>query len=250
MATAGSGSISGAETNQRRIQDKIKRYVLDNDLAPGEPMPTEPVLMNLLGISRNALREAMKALQALGYIQIRHGFGTYVGNPTLDPLREGLIFRMTRSREGDLTEISNLLEVRQALEIGFADDVVRHYREHSTRHLVQLVETMEADGAAGKEFMDSDLAFHLALCAPLDNALITDLLTVFWRSFHEIDPRLPRPTYSPAETAGWHRAIVQALDGGDTAEYMVRMREHFAGIRARLMALDAGAGADRVHPRP
>src|SRR5699024_6785545 len=96
-ATSSSAPLSGAAANQRKIQDAIKQYVLTNGLAPGDPMPTEPELMAMLKISRNALREAMKALQALGFIEIRHGFGTYVGKPNMESLQAGLTFRMQRS---------------------------------------------------------------------------------------------------------------------------------------------------------
>ncbi|WP_114559046.1 FadR/GntR family transcriptional regulator [Desertihabitans aurantiacus] len=243
MSTTQSTSRSSAASNQRRIQDRIKQYVLDHGLAAGDPMPTEPVLMEVLGVSRNALREAMKALQALGFIDIRHGFGTYVGQPGLDPLRESLTFRMTRSLEGDLAEVRNLLDVRQALEVGFAEEVVGYYRDHPTDELDRLVSVMEAVGAVGGDFLRADLDFHLALYAPLDNPLSTDLLTVFWRAFHEVDPRLPQPDYSQSESAHWHRMLLDALVAGDPMLYMQRMREHFSGIRARLPAHPRADGA-------
>lgn len=225
---------SGAAANQRRIQDEIKQYVLDNGLGPGDPMPTEPVLMEMLGISRNPLREAMKALQALGFIEIRHGFGTYVGNPGLDPLQAGLVFRMTRSVNGDLTEVANLLAVRQALEIGLAAEVVASLGDDDLAALDGLVAEMEASAAAGDHFPELDLAFHQVLYRQLGNALVDDLLEVFWRSFHEINPVLPGPDYTPADAAGWHRELVDALRGGDVTLYSQRMRDHFAGIRIRL----------------
>lgn len=229
-----SGSLSGAAANQRKIQDAIKQYVLRNGLAPGDPMPTEPELMSMLKISRNALREAMKALQALGFIEIRHGFGTYVGSPNLDSLQAGLTFRMQRSAAGDLAEVSNLLTVRQALEIGLAREVVDHYHAQDLDHLEQIVQAMESEADVGREFLAHDLAFHVALYEPLGNALVQDLLQVFWRSFHEIDPQLPGPHYSPADAAGWHRALVEAIETGDPALYGDRMRDHFSGIRVRL----------------
>ena len=62
MTSVGSTrSLSGAAANQRKIQDAIKQYVLTNGLAPGDPMPTEPELMAMLQISRNALRERVRA---------------------------------------------------------------------------------------------------------------------------------------------------------------------------------------------
>lgn len=225
---------SGAAANQRRIQDAIKQYVLDNGLGPGDPMPTEPVLMDMLNISRNPLREAMKALQALGFVEIRHGFGTYVGTPGLDPLQASLVFRMARSVNGDLAEVANLLAVRQALEIGLADEVVASLGADDLAALDELVEAMAGAAAAGEHFPEHDLAFHQVLYRKLGNALVDDLLEVFWRSFHEINPVLPGPDYTPADAVGWHRELVDALRRGDAALYSQRMRDHFSGIRVRL----------------
>lgn len=225
---------SNAAANQHKIREAIKQYVLDHGLAPGDPMPTEPELMSMLQISRNPLREAMKALQALGFIQIRHGFGTYVGNPSMDPLQAGLVFRMARSIEGDLGEVRNLLAVRQALEIGLAEEVVDHYHSRDLSTLERIVAAMEGEAAAGRQFPQEDLAFHVALYRPLGNELVQDLLGVFWRSFNEIDPKLPGPNYSPQDAVGWHRELVEAIRRGDPVLYMARMRDHFGGIRVRL----------------
>lgn len=233
-AALSSAPLSGAAANQRKIQDAIKQYVLTNGLAPGDPMPTEPELMAMLKISRNALREAMKALQALGFIEIRHGFGTYVGKPNLESLQAGLTFRMQRSVAGDLAEVSNLLTVRQALEIGLAEEVVDHYHSRDLDRLERIVAAMESEAEVGREFLEHDLAFHVALYEPLGNALVQDLLQVFWRSFHAIDPELPGPDYSPTDAAGWHRRLVEAIEVGDPALYADRMRDHFGGVRVRL----------------
>jgi DNA-binding FadR family transcriptional regulator len=60
----------------RDLQERIKKLIIDRRLASGAPLPTEPELMEYLGASRNSVREALKALQAMGIVEIRHGFGT------------------------------------------------------------------------------------------------------------------------------------------------------------------------------
>ncbi len=62
----------------RDLQEQIKKLIVDRRLPSGAPLPTEPELMEHLGASRNSVREALKALQAMGIVEIRHGFGTYV----------------------------------------------------------------------------------------------------------------------------------------------------------------------------
>lgn len=214
--------------------EAIKDFILARGLVAGDLMPTESELMEQLGVSRNALREAIKALQALGFVEVRHGTGTYVGAVQTRVMQDGLAFRLQQSMRASMQEVQGLLQVREALEVGLASDVVRHYITHSTDQLRAIVEAMEAKADAGEYFPDEDLAFHEALYRPLENELIMDLLWVFWTTFHEIDPRLPGPHYSPAEACSWHRGLLEALEHADVDLYRVRMRGHFDGVRIRL----------------
>nr|WP_262505854.1 GntR family transcriptional regulator [Streptomyces sp. TRM68367] len=75
------------------LQERIKKLIIDRRLPSGAPLRTEPLLMDYLGASRNSVREALKALRAMGIVEIRHGFGTYVGPRSLAPMIEGLAFR-------------------------------------------------------------------------------------------------------------------------------------------------------------
>jgi DNA-binding FadR family transcriptional regulator len=60
------------------LEERIVELIHERGLTPGAAMPTEPQLMDLLGASRNSVREAIRALQALGIVDIRHGYGTFV----------------------------------------------------------------------------------------------------------------------------------------------------------------------------
>ena len=223
-----------AAANQTFIRDQVKAYILEHNLKAGDPLPNEPTLMAQLGVGRHPLREAMKALQAVGIIEIRHGYGTYVGEVTLQSLEDGLSFRMSQSMGGDLRDIRNVLEVRQALEVGLADEVVAWFTARGSERLDEIVARMEAKAARGEYFPEEDWAFHLALYEPLGNSLVIDLLSVFWRTFAEVDTRLPGARYSANDAAGWHRDLLEALRSGDPGDYAKSMKDHFVGIQTRF----------------
>ena len=234
MTTGGLSRARGAAGNQSFIRDAMKSYILERGLKAGDPLPNEQELMAQLGVGRHPLREAMKALQAVGIIEIRHGYGTYVGEVNLQSLEDGLAFRMSQSMAGDLRDVQNVLEVRQAIEVGLADDVVGHFKEHGYDALEPIVERMEAKAAEGNYFPDEDWAFHQALYEPLGNALVIDLLSVFWRTFAQVDARLPGARYTPADAAAWHRDLLNALESADPDTYAHSMKSHFNGIHTRL----------------
>ena len=73
-------------------QEGVKELILQRGLAAGDPLPTESELMEELGVSRNSIREALKALQAVGIVDIRHGFGMFVGRMSLAGLVDELAF--------------------------------------------------------------------------------------------------------------------------------------------------------------
>src|SRR5688500_1293484 len=97
------------------VQDRIVDLIHERGLLPGAPMPTEPQLMDLLGASRNSVREAVRALQALGIVEIRHGFGTFVGRASLDVMSPSLRFRIRSGLSGGIHALRDLVEVRELL---------------------------------------------------------------------------------------------------------------------------------------
>lgn len=234
MTTSTRGRSGGARANQHALQDAIKRLIVDRGLAPGAPLPTEFELMRELDVSRHPLREAMKALEALGIVDIRHGYGTYVGSGLLTGLEAGLAFRGALSVQGDLTDIRNLLEVREILESGLVGRTLAAYEQLDLGALEATVELMESEAQQDRYAPEQDWAFHETLYRPLGNQLVLDLLQVFWRVFRTLDDELPRAGDTPAETARWHREILDALRARDEPALHAAVVEHFRGIRARL----------------
>ena len=68
----------------RIIQDQIKRFITDNRLGSGDLLPPEGQLVADLGVSRGSVREAIKALESLGIVEVRHGDGVRVRRVVVD----------------------------------------------------------------------------------------------------------------------------------------------------------------------
>ncbi|MEJ3748196.1 FCD domain-containing protein [Actinomycetes bacterium KLBMP 9797] len=224
----------GAGENQRALQEAIKDLIVRRGLAPGSPLPTEPELMAELSVSRHPLREAIKALQALGIVHIRHGLGTFVGSPSFSPLEAGLTFHSHLSLHGDLRDIRDLVQIREVLEIGLIREVLALADDADFDALEAAVSTMEREAAEGRTSPEADWLFHKTLYEPLRNDLISDLLRVFWSVFDKVNAELPRTVETPAAAAAAHRRILDALRGRDEAVLTAAMAEHFTEIRERI----------------
>ena len=76
----------------KAVRDYVKQYILDHKLQGGDALPPETQLAHDLGVGRSSVREAVKALQSLGIVEVRHGDGLYVREYNMDPILETLSF--------------------------------------------------------------------------------------------------------------------------------------------------------------
>lgn len=237
----------GRATRQWRVSSQIQRAVtqliLDRKLRAGAPLPTETELMQELGVSRNSVREALKALQALDIVEIRHGYGTYVGQASLTPLVDGLTFRTLAQQDDDTHALAEILQVREVLEEGLITRIAGSLTDEDLTALQEIVTRMEASGHDHQGFAELDRAFHERLYQALGNALVPQLLGAFWHVFHRVaGARGWTDDPSPAVTVSRHRDILTALRARDVEGAQRAMSIHFRGIEARAAQETRGVG--------
>lgn len=225
------------------------QLILDRGLRSGDPLPTESELMEDLGVSRNSVREALKGLQALDIVEVRHGYGTYVGQLSLTPLADGLTFRTLQDSVSDVRALSEILEVREVLEAGLIRRVATIIPDEDIAALDVVVRRMDARARAGESFADDDREFHEILYRALGNALVPQLLGVFWNVFDRVSRiRGWNHDPSPIGTVRRHRAIVTALRRRDVDEAEEALAKHFRSIDSRVERA-ARAGLSARPPR-
>ncbi|GAA3525389.1 FadR/GntR family transcriptional regulator [Nocardioides daeguensis] len=135
----------------------------------GTRIPPEPALASALGVSRNTVREAVKALAHLGLLQVRRGDGTYVAAMT--------DMQALMRKQLDRVDIAHLLEVRHAIEVRAAALAAERRTAADLAELDAIMtRRREALGAGdGPAFVDADVAFHCAVVAAAHNPLLVEL---------------------------------------------------------------------------
>lgn len=223
-----------AQARLRALQSDIMELILDRELEVGDALPTENELCVALGVGRNTLRESLKVLQALGVIEVRHGFGMFVAPSNFDALADGLIFRGRLSLRHHGLEALQLVDVRQALESGLIGSSMDVMTADQLEAVEESVVRMEDLAAMGEPFVEAASDFHSRLFAPLNNELLLNLLGVFWKVYRKIHAEIePGPEDLPA-LAALHRSIYEAVAAGDKARAAEELGRHFAGIRRRI----------------
>ena len=227
-----------------QIQDGIRSYIRDNSLPPGAVLPSEAEFGAMFRVGRNSIREAVKALEVLGVLESRSGAGLFVKGFSFDPIVDNLPYAL----QVGTSDLSDLLDVRVALEVGHAHRIIERADDDQIAQLRFQLERWEIEAKAGIYPHDRDRDFHELLVARLNNRLLGQLTKVFWtvsaRALSDHHLSAPRDPY---ETYLAHVPIVQAIESRDHHVLEHRMREHYHGIQRRVQAILVDRDADADH---
>lgn len=221
-------------TTQEAVSD-IKRYIRDKGLRPGDVLPSETLLCEELGCSRSAIREAIRALVTLDIVEVRHGYGTFVSDMSLEPLINGMVFRTVLNTDTSLGNLLHVVETREILDLAVGPELISSFTKESRGELLGLVEKMRVNNDRGVTFAQEDQNFHITLLAHIANPLIRELNDAFWRIQAESQPLLNLPMPEEIDqTIEAHLGIVEALGAGDLEGYRTAVRNHYAPFRRMI----------------
>ena len=184
------------------VQESLRSYIEDNQLKAGDPLPPESFLAQQLGVSRNSVREAIKALESVGVLETRRGIGVFVKEFSFQPLLDNLAYGL-----GDgLRDIEELRELRRVLETGLIHKTVEMIGEEDLAALRQVTERMRQRAERNESFVEEDEQFHRLLFRCQNNRMLTGLIEVFWRAFYKaVQLRQPRQLGPALDMAGSSR---------------------------------------------
>lgn len=220
----------------------IKELILSRGLRPGDPMPSENELAEITESSRPAVREAVRTLVALDILDVRHGTGTFVGQMSLRPLVDGLVFRGVLMPGDNFAALREVVEVRTVLDLALAPRVVSQLAGADADDLRDLVDDMRRSAELGHSAPEADRAFHEALADRLGNSLYRQLVGAFWDIHATVQPQLGLPSPEDLiDTANAHGALVDAAVAGDLPAYEKAVHDHYAPILRVLHKLRGGS---------
>ncbi|MEV0564174.1 FadR/GntR family transcriptional regulator [Dactylosporangium sp. NPDC050588] len=226
---------------RQAVTDRIKTYIIDNRLRPGDSLPTEAELCDALNASRSSLREAIKTLAALDIVEVRHGSGTFVGRLSLSSLVESLTFRGLLSPGDDVRALRDLVDVRQLFEEGMAARIIERLDEAHVASLERAASELERCAPGSAPQVEADRQFHRLLMEPLGNHLVSQLTTAFWDVHAIVAPYLGMSSpQEDAEALAAHRAMVEAARRRDVDAFAAAVVQHYAPVRRRITAADTG----------
>ncbi len=214
----------------RAIQDQIKQYIIDNHLKPGDLLPPEGQLASDLGVSRGSVREAIKALESLGIVEVRHGEGVRVRGFNLDSMFDLLSYGVVF----DLAKVVEILQIRIWLEEAAVMDAVRTISAEAIAEMELLLERWAQKAEANADTSEEDRGYHRLLYSGLRNESLTRLIDIFWVVYHAMPVEDLGPDWHPIGTVEAHRDLLAAVRSRDAALTRQKMRAHFANLEKRI----------------
>lgn len=211
--------------------DRIRQMIVDGELRPGDRLPREPDLAERLGLSRNSLREAVKALSLINVLDVRQGDGTYVTSLEPGLLLSALDFVVDLHQDDTVLQ---LFEVRLILEPAATALAATHM---SDEHIAQLRAHLDALPAQPTvdELVASDIAFHHliaqgsgnpVLCSFIDSLSGPTQRARVWRGVTQ--------TGAAERTIAEHRAILEAIASHQPEIARASALVHVSGIEQWL----------------
>src|SRR6478735_10566891 len=138
---------------------RIKEMIVSGQLRPGDRLPREPDLAEELGLSRNSLREAVRALALVNILDVRQGDGTYVTSLNPDLLLDALTFVVDFHQDDSVLDF---LRVRRILEPAAAAMAAQRVEPGEAAAIQDTIDGCSLE-AADEDFLKHDVEFHRLL---------------------------------------------------------------------------------------
>ena len=215
----------------------IERIIIDNNLQPGDRLPSQMELSQSLNVGTRSVREALKTLETRGLIETHQGKGIYIKNNNLDfflsVLNDSLIFDISKDRN----LLLELTDVRKMIETNVIYEVAKRPDKELLQTLIEIFDGMEhsIEGEPHvEEYNRLDIKFHKAIIGASGNKIIITL----YKYLSNLLKRSVRETGymegSLLEGFEDHRGLIEALVGRNPEMAKELMENHIQSTREKL----------------
>ncbi len=214
------------ESLSDRLARQIRRMIQRGDYQAGSRLPTIMEMARRFGVGHPTIREALKKLEAVGVVEIRHGSGVYVGRS------EDVLVLASRDYAGTVTKklLLDLVSTRMALEAQSVAEAARHATDEQLAEMRRLLTTAGESFANDELLSTTNTNFHRVIGIASANSVLAQLLGVVSELFVE-EQRLILGIFGSRERDHQeHLEILDALERRDPGLAVERMRAHLQEV--------------------
>lgn len=209
-----------------QVFERLREMLASGELAAGDTVPSERDLMELFGVGRPAVREALQSMQSKGLITITHG-----GRSRVNALTAGLAFNQLDDiakllLSSEPANIDYLKQVRHILELGTIKIAAQKCTSKDAAELAKLIEDQRSQIESPEAFMKADIAFHTRIASITTNPLIYSITEMMLTWLFEYHSSLLIWPGREETTLGEHATILSFLKSNDSEGAVRAMEAH------------------------
>ena len=241
--------VVSRSTLPEEIANRLLEQIRAQQLRPGDKLPAERNLAQMMEVSRPVLREALRALALMRVVDIRQGDGTYI--TSLEP--QQLISHLDFVFSKDSIALVQLLEARRVIETGNVRLAAVRVTDDELGGLEGRLQAMAACIDDADRFSELDIAMHTQICAAANNFLLLQFMNII-STLGRVSRERTGGLRAVREAAlDDHHRILEALRRRDPDGAEAAMRSHLdhvdAGLKSALGGDDAASAAGRERTR-
>jgi len=204
----------------QEVAKQLERRITE-ELKPGDLLPPERELVQMLGVSRGSVRDAIRSLELMGLLEPRQGIGTVVCSPGVTPANPLASAILEKQRL-----VAELLDVRKMIEPPLAGRAAVHASRDEISEMEEVLVRQEAKMRRGELGIDEDSEFHYSIALASNNSAILKVVDVLMDLLRETRERALQVEGRQEKSLAGHRRILAALKRGDAAAAEAAMRRH------------------------
>jgi DNA-binding FadR family transcriptional regulator len=216
-----------------KVVDSVKQFIHQRRLTAGTPLPSEAAMASELGVSRGAVREALRTLRALRVIETANG-----RRPQVASINDSVTtFLIDHAVETGQMSVTQVLDVRRCLETRTAALAALRRTDGEARAIVECAHALRAAAGSIERMTQQDIDFHAAIARASRNPLFELIVTSFRSVMQKTCPVgwQSRPREDWEKVFGLHETLATAIDARDPVAAERIMGEHFDSTNQALL---------------
>ncbi len=206
------------------VARQLERHITE-ELKPGDLLPPERQLVQMLGVSRGSVRDAIRSLEMMGLLEPRQGVGTVVCNP-----RSASANRLADVLRDKRKLVAELIDVRKMIEPPLVRRAALHASKEEIGEMEEILDRQEAKVRRGELAVEEDSEFHYSIALACNNSAVLQVVDELMDLLRETREHSLQGKGRQESSLAGHRRILAALKRRDPAAAAAAMRRHLQEI--------------------
>ncbi len=216
----------------QEVLKQINNLIIEEKLRPGDRLMGEREMAGELGVSRTTLREALRTMEFLGWVEIKPGGGTFIRNAQLNDVISPLALALSVEPTG----IDELWETRITLEVECAGLAASRASEEDLQIISHALRDMKSSLEDLDAYAKADMRFHFLITQASQNSMMNRLLQTFVVHILELIKKAGPLRFSHDIgglcTIQEHISIYDAIVSHNAEQSKILMRKHLESSRS------------------